>query len=298
MATYSYIKNGKVSALKDSDLTDVETSSEDEEPIQQQDKDTITFWLWESDNGYVPYETSVSQKLDQLNINEVYELTIHHQRYSIKKIRIDEAIQTNPSGYYRKVIRRSNDANAEMKQTQNTEQKQHIPHKQVKQHKQHKNPISTDNRQLPYMWFIQDMEDASSRPCGYDISLQLNGLVASGLYETTINGTQYLFTKIADDICQQRNIYTNNCRTVIRKSVHVSAIDNHNTSKWYWVTDLGQFEPLSADISCQLDGLQIDQSITVNIGNGGNTYNMKKIANDCVLQTNMQTGNKRQVQKQ
>eukprot|EP00483_Globobulimina_turgida_P000232 UN00232 len=263
MATYDYVKNGKVRLLKDPDLTDVDTDSSSDEQHH-----VFNHWCWESDYGYQPYHLSVSYKLDGLNIGEVYNLYINNTTYQIKKTAYDEAIQTNmTNGLYRKAIRQSNKPNNLNKNNQ-YESKQ-------------SNKNDDNVKELQYVWFYSG-DNGALQSCDYNTSKELNNLKIGGLYKTYINNTQYIFTKSANDICQQRTGSSNKCQTVIRQSVgnkhnmknneldpygknknnHAWTGPHHSNqnikhSKWYWKADNGKYQPLSDHISSKLPALKI-----------------------------------------
>eukprot|EP01084_Bolivina_argentea_P056778 103854_1 len=187
MATYSYFKKGKVRLLKDPDLTDIESDEDHQDTEQKQTIDV--FWCWESDNGYLPYDLSVSQKLEQLNIGQICKLFINNTNYEIKKTALNKAIQTNMNnGLYRKVIRQSNN--------NNNNNNNNIDNKTDNNQTTQSNNNNNNNnvKELQYVWFYS-LNTGALESCDYNTSIQLNKLKIGGLYKTHINGTEYVFTK-------------------------------------------------------------------------------------------------------
>lgn len=304
MACYKYVKNGKIRALKDPDLTDSEDGSSSEEDMiddQKVDhsivnassavKPELNFvWYITDETGQMEscdYETSL--QLNQLQINGEYKTMILGTEYVFAKIDDDicSRRQVDDSEVMHTVIRK-----AVEKQHQNNGHST--------------NPTNAQQQseaQMDYFWCWES--DDGYIPYESAVSVSIEQLVTGQSVNLTINGVRYEIKKDKFDKAIQTNSSNGKYRNAIRQSNHHEAISHQSNSKgggiggyslkWYWKRDDGQFEPFSSYVSTIVESLQIGGSTKMTLDNREYEINRTDVSSG--HQTNLATGGYREIRR-
>ena len=230
-----------------------------------------TQWFYEHNDGsHRPYDSNVSQWLNDANIGDQTTFTIYGNKYQIYKKSKEDCSQTNVrTQFTRKGI------------------------SQIKYDKlNNQMDIDHDDTNTTSQWLWKDNDGSYKQFKGLwsNVPSELDKLNIGESY--TMSNNKYRFEKKSLTKCVQVNTQTNYQRDVIIQQF-VDSDNNNNGYEWYWEDNKGRLHAYSDDISKEIENLKVEESYFVHINNS--QYQITKIAKDKCQQNNVNTNASRDV---